>query len=185
MSIIYQIELIVFYSSTSFWAFCLLSMRGLSGSTQVEGDTFLRGRIISRCEYLVVNTGSRKTGFFDGLVGPRPRSSWSRGVIFNLLFSFTFLGGSNSCCGFLLYVSIFGCMEGILYSSRSLRRPRTFELLAVPLTVIGKVWLRLWLREAAAFDWTFLTSRRSGTCVALTSLSCLPSLLSLLTLRQI
>ena len=159
-------------------------MRGFSGSTRVEGDTFLGGKIISRCEYLVVNTGSRKTGFFDGLAGPRPRSSWSRGVIFNLLLSLTFLGGSNSCNGFLLCVSTFGYIEGILYSSKSLRRPRTLLLLAVAL--IGNVWLRLWLREAAAFDWTFLTSRRSGTCVALTfSFSCLPSLLSLLTLRQI
>jgi len=143
-------ELIVFYSSTSFWALALLSMRGFSGSTRVEGDTFLGSKAISRCEYLVENTGSRKTGFFDGFVGPRPRSSWSRGVIFNLLVSFTFLGGSNSSCGFLLCVSTLGCMEGILYSSKSLIRPRTLLLLAVAL--IGKVWLRLWLREAAAFD---------------------------------
>lgn len=96
MNQFYQIYFIVFCKSISFSAFSLLSMRGFSGSTRVEGETFFGGKVISRCEYFVVNTGVFKIGFFDGLRGPKFLSSWSRAEITNLLANLAFFGGSSS-----------------------------------------------------------------------------------------
>ena len=69
-----SIEFIVLWSIISFFALVLLMKLGLSGSSTVDGETFLCGKTISLCEYFV-KAGSLKCGWAEGLRGPSSFSS--------------------------------------------------------------------------------------------------------------